>query len=140
MSVRTEQGFSLIELMVAVAIAAIIAVVAIPSYLDYIKRAARAEARAALLEDSALMEQAFTVDNAYNGAGTTGPLGFVTQSPKSGVAKYTLTIKDDLTASKYTLLATPANTDKCGTFTLDNTGLRGLLNNSATVAECWGSA
>ncbi len=139
MNVRTEQGFTLIEVMVTVVIIAILGAVAIPAYSDYIRRGSRAEAKAAIMEDALLMEQKFTVNNAYN-VPATAPLGFLAQSPKTGTAKYTIKIGDGLTAATYTLEAKPVGTDKCGTFIIDNTGLRSLTGNTATVDECWGAS
>ena len=57
-----QLGFTLIELMIAVAIVGIIAAVAVPNYTEYVKRASRAEAAAALL-DTANKQEQFFVDN-----------------------------------------------------------------------------
>jgi type IV pilus assembly protein PilE len=136
MKCNTEQGFTLVEVMITVAVIAILAAIAIPAYGEYIKRGARDEAKAALLEDALLMEQQFTLNNTY---GTVTPPGFVLQSPKTGTAKYTLSLDPaKLMATSYVLWAVPAKTDKCGTFTLDNTGLRGVTG-TASVVECWGA-
>lgn len=62
---KTEQGFTLIEVMIAVAIVAILAAVAYPSYLDSITKGKRAEGRAALLELLQQQERYITQTNRY---------------------------------------------------------------------------
>ncbi|MDC9523698.1 prepilin-type N-terminal cleavage/methylation domain-containing protein, partial [Pseudoalteromonas sp. Angola-31] len=56
---KTQQGFTLIELMITVAIVGIIAAIAVPNYSEYIKRASRAEAASALLDAANKQEQYF---------------------------------------------------------------------------------
>lgn len=62
---RHDRGFTLIEVMIAVAILAIIAAVAIPSYSEYAKRARRTEAMNALTEIANLQEREFSNNGAY---------------------------------------------------------------------------
>lgn len=138
MKQRAASGFTLIEVMIAVVLVAILTAIALPAYSEYLKKAARAEARTILLENALVMEQIFTLNNNYNNPKPT--LKFQT-SPKTGTAKYNISIDDaKLTATGYSLKAVPVKSDKCGTFIIDNTGLRSLENpNGGTVAECWGN-
>ncbi|MFC7000747.1 type IV pilin protein [Pseudobowmanella zhangzhouensis] len=73
-----QQGFSLIELMVAVAIVGILVVIAVPSYQDHVRSANRAAAQADLMALAAAMEQHKSVNYSYAGAaeggGDTGTL------------------------------------------------------------------
>lgn len=135
--VRTK-GFTLIEVMIVVAIVAILASVAVPSYLESIRRGNRADAAATLLKNANWMEQQFTVNSSYKLPDGTVPAIPFAQSPPSGAAKYTIALAAGTTATTYTLEATPAQADsKCGKLTLDQSGTRGE-NGTATAEDCWG--
>jgi type IV pilus assembly protein PilE len=138
---QNEHGFTLIELLVTVSIIGILATIAIPSYLEYTRRAARADAKEVLLENAQFMERNFTEANRYDQtAGGTAITLPVTQSPRDGSAKYSVTLAAD--TSTYTLTAAPAtgsimDGDACGSLTLNQLGQKGLSGASLTVAECW---
>lgn len=125
----SEQGFTLIELMIAVAVVAILASIAVPSYMEYVRRGNRAEARTALLAAAARMQQGFTLTNSYVAG---APASF------NGTSKYAVSLVDGTTASTFTLQAAPLQTDKCGTFTVDQSGQRSLKAGTytASVADC----
>lgn len=156
---RRERGFTLIELLVAVAIVAILATVAVASYQDHIRRSARADAKAVLMEAAGFMERFYTTNGRYttDAAGTTAPaLTGLTQSPKEGTARYNISLAtvavnatdpaapNNVFAASgpqgYTLQAVPVGAqvgDACGTLLIDHTGRRGVTGVGATVAECW---
>ncbi len=118
-------GFTLIELMIVVAIVAILASVALPSYQDSVRKTRRAEAQAHLMELASFMERTFTENNSYAGA-TVAASGITDDS-------YALTIPT-LTATTYTLTATPdsaQSADSCGTMTITQTGA------TTPAANCW---
>lgn len=139
-SQRSRQaGFTLIELMIVVAVVAILAAVALPSYQQYIKRSSRAEARAEVLRAEGWLERFNAennryTDNAANNANSAFASAFTTV-PASGAARYTIGVA--LTAISYTITATPTSTgsmngDACGTYTKTNTGvLTSTLNDPA---------
>lgn len=136
-------GFTLIELMITVAIVAILAAIAYPSYIQYIRRAHRADVKTALLSDAQFLERNFTEANLYNqnsgGVAITAASLPNTQSPISGTAIYNIGLA--VTASTYTLTATPAvggpmSGDSCGALTLTHLGVKGV--GGSTVEACWG--
>lgn len=124
-------GFSLIELMVAVTIAAIVMAIAIPSYTQYTQRGRRAAAQSCLIEYSQFMERVYTTNLSYAGA-----------------ALPTLTCINDLnafytfpapttTATTYTLQAnvvagSAQDEDMCGDMSLTNTNAR-----TPATDGCW---
>jgi type IV pilus assembly protein PilE len=135
---RASSGFTLIEVMIVVAIVAILSAIAYPSYRESVARGNRAGAKQALLDNAQWLERQFTVSNTYVISGSL-PL---TEAPKDGAKTYDIDfVTDQPTASTFTLKATPKNSmtgDKCGTLTLTQTGARGLGSDAtASVADCW---
>ena len=159
---KTHRGFTLIEVMIVVAIVGILSAIALPSYNEYIRRGHRADARAGLLQAQQWLERAATATGAYPQT-LPAALTWAGDSAK----RYTICFENDaacnataqsnttgnsstnpranFTAS-YTLVATrktggPQTTDRCGNFTLTNTGQRevasGTLGSGTTATECW---
>ncbi|MBW7834871.1 MAG: type IV pilin protein [Simplicispira suum] len=135
---RTQQGFTLIEVMIVVAVIGILTAIALPSYSEYIRRGHRADARAGLLQAQQWLERASTATGTYP---TTLP-GNMTWSTDAG-KRYTIAL-NPATTSTFTLTAAPkAGTaqvgDKCGNLSITNTGVRNAspLTSGATVEECW---
>ena len=129
---RAEAGFSLIELMIVLAVATTLLAIAVPAYQEYVKRAQRANARAALLQTAQWMERAATAQGRYPAALATG-----VASVQGGKYAVALTARTDAT---FTLTATrqgSQSNDKCGDYTLTNTGLKGVQNASLSVQDCW---
>lgn len=126
------RGFTLIELMITVAVVAILAAVALPSYQDHVRKSRRAQAKADLVEVAQLLERYHTVQNTY--VGFTLPFD---QSPRDGTSRYTISLGGE-SASAFTLTAAPGEAqskDKCGTMTLDQAGRK--TPDNATVEGCW---
>jgi type IV pilus assembly protein PilE len=133
-------GFSMIEVMVALAVVAILAALALPAYHEALRRGRRAEARAGLLQAAHWLERVATRTGSYLHDEAEFPQALTTVP--SGT--YAIGFKpSDAKGSGYTLTATPRGAqvgDRCGSYTLDQTGLRGLASASATEAlqaECW---
>jgi len=137
MSIRLtrQPGFSLIELMIVVAIVGILAAIAYPSYSDYVRETRRTTAQADLVELGQWMERQYAGDFSYLD-GTNQPTLPFTQSPRTGVAFYNLSFNGSVAANTYSLQAVPTGdqtNDDCGTLRITQTGAR----SSTSGTNCW---
>ncbi len=154
-----ERGFTLIELMIAVAVIGILAAIAYPSYQDSIRKSRRADAKATLLQAAQWMERFYTENNRYDQdrAGTltttitAGTSSFPKAAPLEGGSKYYAITLAAITQNTFTLNATPCaaiagvcttttqSKDICKTLTLTNTGVKGISGAASwvTADECW---
>jgi type IV pilus assembly protein PilE len=133
---RSIKGFTLIEVMITVAIVAILAAIALPSYQRYVVRTGRTEARALLVEIAARQERFRYGNPGY--ATTLQGLGFPAGALESENRRYEITMAADLTT--FTLTAERRNSQVvdalCGDLTLTNTGVRGRTGTD-TIPNCW---
>lgn len=131
------KGFTLIELMIVVAIVGIIAAIAYPSYQTYVERTRRNLAQADLLEVVQWMERRYSAGFDYRNSSKANPTLPFDTSPRnpSGTAAYNITFDGDVKRTEFKLQAVPTsiqNGDKCGTLTVDEQGVRG-----AAKTDCW---
>jgi type IV pilus assembly protein PilE len=153
-----QRGFTLIELMITVAVVGILAAIAYPSYAEYVARGSRSQATADLMAAQQWMERFYTENyrydrNAANTANTSGTTGLVAQvfvqTPSGGSARYNVRL-DAADANSYTLRATRTGSmasDKCGDFTINHLGSRSIAagtydtgsysSASAALTACW---
>jgi type IV pilus assembly protein PilE len=138
---RRQAGFTLVELMITVAIVGILAAVAYPSYAEYVRRTARADAQSDMAENVQFLERVYTSNNRYDrtmngGAWVTLP---VTQSPRSGTAKYNFAIVFGAGGTTYTLTALPQGSqalDKCAAMSVNQAGVQAPLVGT-DGRPCW---
>ena len=140
------RGFTLIEIMIVVAILGIVAAIALPSYTSYISRAKRADARTQLMQAAQFMQRFYTANDQYKDSRSGGTVqdampANLKRAPADGQKYYDLTI--DASVSAYTLTMVPVAgssmaTDPCASFTLTSTGVRGVSSGATkTRDECW---
>jgi type IV pilus assembly protein PilE len=127
-------GFTLIELMVVVAVVAILASIAVPSYNEQVRKARRATAKADLVEYAQLAERRFTVDNTYGNFDVP-----TTVSPREDGATARYNLNAAVAPTTFTITATPTGAqteDRCGTLSITNTGQK-TSTGTAPANECW---
>jgi len=123
-------GFTLIELMIVLAIIAILVAITFPSYQDSVRKARRTDAQADLIMLSTFMEQYYTENSTYIGA--TLPVSSI-----SDYYTYSLPVQ---TATSYTVQSTPTGNqtnDLCGTMTISSTNVKTATYGGSLVNDCW---
>jgi type IV pilus assembly protein PilE len=154
---RIQIGFTLVELMITVAVVGILAAIALPNYTQYVQRSHRSNARNTLLQAAQWMERASNSTGAYpidipQPATPTIPPTPLSPIPVSLLAvegmRYTVNIPTS-TGTAYTFRAVPTTaqaSDPCGTLVLDHRNDRTTRNSAdtgartattPTDAECW---
>jgi type IV pilus assembly protein PilE len=134
-------GFTLIELMIVVAVIAILAAIALPSYTNQIRKSKRTDAKTSLLDLASRQERYFTTNNAYTSTSTN--LGYSGSYPVSVPSATTFNYGIDVTAASataYTATATPngdQTNDSCGTYSINELGVQSNSNNTTAISECW---
>jgi type IV pilus assembly protein PilE len=130
-----SSGFTLVELMMVVAIIGILSAVAVGFYGNYIIEANRTDARTALLRTSTSLEKCKSLYNNYNSGNCNVAFPVISDDGFYSIAATVIT------GATFTLTATPvvgqpqANDADCTSLTLTNTGIEG--GTGADVNECW---
>ena len=137
-----RNGFTLMELMIVIAIIGILAAIGYPSYQDQMTKSRRADAKIALGNAAQKQERWFTQNGTYST--TITDIGGAT----SDDGYYAIAVANPGTAGCssggnifcFTLTATPQTPQdsdtKCANFTLTHTGVKGI-SGTDTVANCW---
>ncbi len=136
---QKQNGFTLLELMIVVAIVGVLMAVAIPSYLDSVQKARRSDAMSALMDVANRLEQYMLDNNTY-----TTDLAKIKRPNPTPEGHYNIKIEapsGGSITSRYELTATPVATSpqndetKCTVYTLDSSGLKG--NKGTLGTACW---
>ena len=135
-------GFTLIELMVVVAVVAILVAIAYPSYHDAVRKGHRGQAKADLVDLAQRAERYRTVNGSYGGFLVAGDDA---QSPRQGDARYTVARTDDGSdPNAFVLKATPRDAQardvRCMTLTINQAGQKGVEGDPAPTGQatdCW---
>lgn len=146
------QGFTLIELMIAVVVVAILAAVAVPSYQEYIRKGKRSDGRAMLFDLASKQERFYTQFSSYSGtlvrptpcSGAACGLGLIDNTSPENYYTVTLTATPagcstaGTLCTGYTVTATPSGwvDDKCTSLSLTHAATKGATG-SETVEYCW---
>jgi len=147
-------GFTLIELMIVVAIIGVITAIAIPSYQESVRKSRRSEVRGQLLEVAQYLQRFYSQNDSFmqdrSGTATTIPtaLALVPRTATAGNQAYTISFTTPIagttnpSVSEFKIQAVrrvggPMAGDKCGDFLLDNTGVRGVASATDSAANCW---
>jgi len=135
-----HRGFTLIELMIAVAVIGILSAIAYPSYTQYIVRVNRSAAQSFMFAVANKQEQYLLDARSY--ASSISALNLTPPTELSGKYVVTTTPVNTDTPPTYTVTATPqgnqASKDtKCGTLTLSSAGVKSQSGTASAVSDCW---
>lgn len=136
MLIRSGVGFTLIELMITVAIVGILAAIAYPSYQNSLQRSWRSNAASCLMELAQQMERRFTSSSSYLGA--LPAVGCINEG--SMPTRYTFSFAaSEPNANTFVILAQPVAggpqaSDACGDLSINQLGQKG---SAGSIATCW---
>ena len=136
-----QRGFTLMELMITVAVIGILSAIAYPAYQDYVRKSRRVDAKNALLDMASRQERFYSVNNKY--ALTAAELGYSAlpyDIASGGGTTYSLSVASTDGGKTWTATAAPTGAqakDVCSSFTLTDQGTRANTSTGAGRSDCW---
>jgi type IV pilus assembly protein PilE len=145
---RNIRGFTLIELMIVIAVLGIIAAIAYPSFIGQIQKSRRADAKQSLLDVAAKLEVFYQDHKGYPTASNMALLGYTGATFTSPDKHYTIGFSAVPTATSYSIQAIPAGAQVaetgcgagdscCGTFQLNHLGEKTVTGATLPADRCW---
>lgn len=134
----SQQGFTLIEILIVVAIVGILVAIAYPSYDEHVKRGNRTEGQTFLSDVAARQERYFSQNNEYITADADIAKLGLSSPAQSATNRYTLAVAKVADDGGYTLTVdNQFNDAKCLTLTLDALGVKGSTGSRTDNNDCW---
>ena len=131
---QRKTGFTLIELMIVVAIIGILSLIAMPMYSDYVTRAKIVEATSALSDQRVKMEQFFQDNRTYAGACVAGTIA----PPLASTNNFDFACTPAPAAATYTVVATGKGSMLGFVYTIDQSNVRSTTG--VTAKSSWSAA
>ena len=139
MVMNKSRGFTLIELMIVVAVIGILAAVALPSYTRYVLKSHRSSAITAVLDLASREARYYTTNNTYSSDLTLLGYSATPSVPVTDSSNHYYDLSVTAASSTgFTVSAAPAGNqvnDTCGTFSYTDLGVKSI--SSGTLSDCW---
>lgn len=140
-SLPRRRGFTLIEVMVTVAIVGLLAAIALPNYQRYVTDSRRRAAAACLLESAQFMERFYTTNLRYDQDAAGNNVALPNTTCQNDLVDFYAFTIDAVAPRTYTLVATAKGVQatrdtKCGNLSVNQAGVKSI-SGAGTLAECW---